>query len=141
MRHPRGDRSRPRAEAGGPRTRQLPERATAGALALVAAFQAALTAGAPFGRAAYGGAHRGRLPRHLRAVSALSSVAYCAGAALVLRGAGTPPVRRRGFTTLTVFMAVGALVNGASRSPVERALWTPLTAATAISSWWSRPTS
>lgn len=119
-------------------TSQLPERATAGALAIIATFQAALAAGAPWGRAAYGGAHHGRLPRHLRAVSASAGVAYCVAAALVLRGAGTPQARRRGFTGLSLFMAVGAVVNGASRSPVERALWTPLTAAAAISSWRSR---
>lgn len=116
-----------------------PERATAVSLAVVGCFQAALAAGAPWGRAAYGGAHRGRLPGRLRAVSTAAGVTYCAGAALVWRGAGSPQARRRGFTALSLFMAVGAVANGASRSPVERALWTPLTAVTAMSSWRSRP--
>ncbi|RYB96046.1 hypothetical protein EUA06_00120 [Nocardioides glacieisoli] len=74
----------------------------------------------------------------MRAASASASVAYCAGAVLVWRDPGSPQARRRAFTALSLFMAVGALVNGASRSPVERALWTPLSAATAVSSWRSR---
>lgn len=115
-----------------------PERATAAALAVVGGFQAALAAGAPWGRAAYGGTHHGSLPGRLRAVSAAASIVYCAGAALVWGDAGSQQARRRAFTALSVFMVVGTLVNGASRSPVERTLWAPFTAATAINSWRSR---
>lgn len=114
------------------------EQATASALAFVGCFQAALAGGAPWGYAAYGGAHHGPLPARLRALSASASIAYFAGATLVWRGTGSPRARRRAFTALSVFMAVGTLLNGASRSPVERALWTPLTAATAISSGLAR---
>lgn len=116
------------------------EQATATSLTVIGLFQVALAAGAPWGQAAYGGAHRGTLPVRLRAVSAAAGVAYGTGAALVWSDVGSPRARRRGFTGLSMFMAVGALVNGASRSAVERTLWTPLTAATAVSCWRSRPT-
>ena len=46
--------------------------ATAG-LAVVAAFQVALAAGAPWGRAAWGGQHQGRLPARLRIASAVAA--------------------------------------------------------------------
>ena len=114
------------------------EQATGAALVVVAAFQGALAAGAPWGRAAYGGGHGGVLPRRLRTVSGVAAVAYGGAATLVLLGAGSPAARRTGFTALSVFMAVGAAVNGASRSPVERALWTPVTLATSVLAWRSR---
>lgn len=102
-------------------------------------FQAGLAAGAPWGRAAYGGAHDGVLPHQLRAVSGVAAVGYVAGATAVLRGAGREAARRRALTGLAVFMGLGVALNGASRSPVERALWTPLTAATAVLAWRCRP--
>ena len=101
-------------------------------------FQVALAAGAPWGRAAYGGAHGGTLPHHLRLISGLAALTYGGGAILILRGSGSHRVRARGFTALSVFMGLGVLANGASRSPVERALWTPFTAATAVLAWRSR---
>lgn len=115
-----------------------PERATAAALVVIGGFQAALAAGAPWGRAAYGGAHGGTLPLHLRTISGVAAVTYGGGAALIVRGSGTPGSRSRAFTVLSVFMGVGVVANGASRSPVERALWTPVTAATAVLAWRSR---
>lgn len=108
-------------------------------LAGLSVFQAALAAGAPWGRAAYGGTHDGTLPGHLRAVSGVAAVAYGAGAALGLRGSGTPQARRRAYTALSAFMAVGVVLNAASRSPVERAIWTPVTAVAAVTSWRARP--
>ena len=114
------------------------ERATAAALVAVGTFQIALAAGAPWGRAAYGGTSPGRLPDHLRTISGLAALGYGTGAALVLRGSGSPQARTRAFTTLSVFMGVGALVNAASRSPVERAIWTPVSATTTVLAWRSR---
>ena len=115
-----------------------PERATAAALAAISAFQIALAVGAPWGRAAYGGTRHGTLPNHLRAISGMAALGYGAGAVLVLRGSGSPSTRARAFTTLSVFLAIGAVANGASRSPVERAVWTPVTAGTAVLAWRSR---
>jgi hypothetical protein len=114
------------------------EQATAAGLVVLGAFQVALAAGAPWGRAAYGGTNHGSLPGHLRAISGLAAVGYATGAVLVLRGAGSPQARGRAFTALSVFMGIGAVANGASRSPVERALWTPVTAATAAFALRSR---
>jgi hypothetical protein len=114
------------------------EQATAAALATVGAFQVALAVGAPWGRAAYGGTHRGTLPRHLRAASGVAALGYGTGAVLIVRGAGSAPARARAFTALSVLMAVGTVANGASRSRVERAVWTPVAAATAVLAWRSR---
>jgi len=41
-------------------------------------------------------------------------------------------------TALSVFMGVGVVANGASRSPIERVIWTPMTAITAVLAWRSR---
>lgn len=115
-----------------------PEQATAAALAALGAFQTALAAGAPWGRAAYGGARRGVLPGNLRAISGVAALGYGTGVVLVLRGSGSPRARARAFTALSAFMGIGMVANGASRSPVERFVWTPATAATAVLAWRSR---
>jgi hypothetical protein len=115
-----------------------PEQATAAALVVLGVFQTALAAGAPWARAAYGGMHGGTLPRHLRIASGLAALSYGGGAVLILRGSGSPGVRTRGFTALSVFMGIGVVANAASRSSVERALWTPVTAATTLSAWRAR---
>jgi hypothetical protein len=114
------------------------EQATATVLATVGAFQAALDVGAPWGRAAYGGGHPGTLPRHLRAISGVAAVAYGTGAVLIVRGAGSARVRSRSYSALSVFMIIGAIANGASRSPVERTIWTPVTVAASVLAWRSR---
>lgn len=111
------------------------EQATAVALSALGAFQAALSAGAPWGRAAYGGARPGTLPNHLRAISGVAALGYGTGAVLVLRGTGPPRTRSRAFTALSVCMGLAAVANGASRSPIERAIWTPVAAATAVLAW------
>ncbi|KRE99230.1 hypothetical protein ASG88_16040 [Nocardioides sp. Soil777] len=114
------------------------EQATAAALATLGGFQLALAAGAPWGRAAYGGARPGTLPPHLRAISGVAAVGYGTGVALIVRGAGSTCVRARSFTTLSVLMSIGTIANGASPSLVERAVWTPVTAATTVFAWRSR---
>ena len=115
-----------------------PERATAAVLATLGAFQITLAAGAPWGRAAYGGNRPGTLPNHLRVISGVAALGYITGSALIVRGSGSTRARSRAFTALTVFMGIGVVANGASRSPVERGLWTPVTAATAVLAWRSR---
>lgn len=115
-----------------------PERATGAACGALGVFQLALSAGAPWGRAAYGGTHHGVLPGRLRVVSGVAAVGYGVGAVLILRGNGSPRARAHAFTALSAFMGVGAVANGVSRSPVERALWTPFSAATALLAWRSR---
>ncbi|WP_434994695.1 hypothetical protein [Arthrobacter sp. Ld5] len=113
-----------------------PHRASTGfaalLLAVVGGFQAALAAGAPWGEAAYGGAHRGVLPARYRASSAVSTLVYAALLAVTLgRGPGTL-ARRRILTAASGLMMVGTVMNLASRSRVERVVWTPVAGTLAI---------
>ena len=104
----------------------------------MASFQLALAAGAPWGRASYGGVHEGVLPGRLRIVSGGAALVY-AGMACALASAHTPyPVRRRLLTGVTVVMTLGTVANAASPSGLERAIWTPTTALLAASSWRAR---
>lgn len=107
-------------------------------LAGMAAFQLAIAAGAPVGRASYGGAHPGVLPPRLRAVSAGSTLIYSGIAAAVASRRTPVRVRRRLLTGVTMLMGVGVVVNGVSPSWPERAIWTPTTAVLALSAWRAR---
>lgn len=90
--------------------------ATASAgLAGLAAFQATLAAGAPWGVAAYGG-RPGRLPVRLRRTSAGAAIGYATLATFVASGAGTPMVRRGMFITVAALLGLAVLPNLASPS-------------------------
>lgn len=52
-------------------------RITSGLLATVGVFQAGLAGGLPWGRASYGGAHHGVLPRRLRTLKRRGSGRVC----------------------------------------------------------------
>ena len=97
----------------------------------IAAFQVALTAGAPIGRAAWGGAHE-RLPRKLRVASAVAAFVWVLAALIVLAGAGfeaSPiPVSVADSATwaLAGLLLVGAAMNSFSRSRLERLIWAPV---------------
>jgi hypothetical protein len=97
----------------------------------VAVFQVALAAGAPLGRAAWGGAHE-RLPRHLRVASAAAAGVWVFAALIVLAAAGfeaSPiPAAVAGWATwvLAAFLLVGAVMNLLSRSRLERIIWGPV---------------
>ena len=115
---------------------------TAAALAtigflVIAAFQLALAAGAPLGRAAWGG-KSATLPGNLRRASAVAFVIWLLAAVLILGRGGVieVPVPREVLTwgawILVVLSALGALVNVASSSAWERFGWAPLAAAMAI---------
>lgn len=106
-----------------------PAKLAAALLLVVAAFQAALAAGAPWGGAAYGGGNPGRLPARLRASSAAAMGLYAVLAALTLRARPGAVVARRVLKGTTGMMALGTVMNLASRSRVERALWTPVAGA------------
>lgn len=115
-----------------PTARQGPATLAALLLAVVSAFQAALAAGAPWGRAAYGGMHRGALPARYRASSAVASVVY---GALVLITVGRGPraaTRRRILSGASALMMLGTAMNLASRSPLERTLWAPVAGTLAV---------
>ncbi|MEX0970718.1 MAG: hypothetical protein WD046_09780 [Paracoccaceae bacterium] len=93
-----------------------------GLLGLLAVFQLALAAGAPWGVAAWGGQNPGRLPRHLR-IASLVNIAVFLLAIWALLGALTPGWL---LWSLTAFFGLGILMNLISRSRVERLLWTPV---------------
>ena len=99
-------------------------------LAVLAVFQAALIAGAPLGRFAWGGQHD-VLPAKLRIGSATSIALYVLIAYVALAKAGlVPPLVSAGFTSvacwvLTGYFALGIVLNGISRSKPERLVMTP----------------
>ena len=101
------------------------------ALALVAAFQAALALGAPLGRAAWGGQNPGVLPPRLRVASGVAAIVVyplailyvldSAGlAALGLPGSGAPAM-----WLLTALFLAGTVMNLISPSRPER-IWGPV---------------
>lgn len=100
--------------------------------AVLIAFQLALALGAPWGRAAYGGAEPGVLPPRLRVSSAVAVVVWTAIALAVARRAGLPvwaPVPDA-WLPVVAWVVVGLLViavalNAITRSVVERAIWLP----------------
>lgn len=97
-------------------------------LAGLVVFQAALVAGKPFGRLAWGGQHR-ILPISLRVASALSLVVYIAIAVILLDRADVisvlqdDPVRIAAWVIAALFI-VGIGMNAASRSKPERYVMT-----------------
>ena len=98
---------------------------------VIAVFQVALAAGAPLGRAAWGGAVA-RLPSRLRRASAVSAVIWLVGAVVILGRVGIEIVPLPAIVTtvgawvLVVVSVLGAIVNVASSSRWERFGWGPL---------------
>jgi hypothetical protein len=100
--------------------------------ASLAAFQAALAAGAPWGHAAWGGANADLSAAQQRG-SAVAAVVYVAAAVIVLRRAGIiwpgsshAAIVRWGTWFFSAAMAVGALPNLASQSSWEKLILGPL---------------
>ena len=105
---------------------------------LLASFQVALALGLPWGEAAWGGAHA-HLGVGLRVASGVQAVLATGFALIVLRRAGHhiwAPLPSRWLPIaariLTGYMALGTLMNAASRSSLERAMWTPVALSLAI---------
>jgi hypothetical protein len=100
-------------------------------LAALAAFQAALIAGAPIGRFAWGGQHD-VLPPRLRVGSAVSIVLYAAFALVILERAGLATIfGSPGFVQVACwvlfgYFTLGILMNGISRSKPERNTMAPV---------------
>jgi hypothetical protein len=103
----------------------------------IAGFQAALAAGAPLGRAAWGGGSTD-LATGYRIASAFAVAVWLLAAAVVLERAGfdvsplAGAVVRWGTWVVFGLALVGALMNAASRSPWERFLWAPVSLVLAI---------
>ena len=105
-------------------------------LAALAVFQAALIAGAPIGRFAWGGQHR-VLPTKLRIGSAVSIVLYALFAIVILQRAELiellpDAVAQVGIWILTAYFVLGIVMNGISRSKPERNLMTPVCVVLAV---------
>jgi hypothetical protein len=113
--------------------------AFAAILAAVAVFQIALIAGAPLGHLAWGGQDR-VLPPRKRGGSVVSVVLYVAFAMLGLERAGVIDLLPPGADTflviamwvVAVYLALGILLNLASRSKPERYVMTPVAAVLAV---------
>jgi hypothetical protein len=105
---------------------------------IVAAFQIALTLGAPLGAAALGGTISGSLPGSLRIVTALTALVWLFGTLIVLaRGGFTiSPLPRTvatwGTWVLVGLLGVATLLNFASSSPWERFGWGPFSLAMVV---------
>lgn len=105
--------------------------AAAVGLAGIVLFQLALVAGAPLGRAAWGGIHAGSLPTGWRVASGVAGLVWTAAALLLLRRGGWGPhavpeaLARWGTWTIFGLLLVGALMNIASASGWERYFWGP----------------
>ena len=101
-------------------------------LAVGVVFQIALACGAPWGRLAWGGAHR-VLPRRLRIGSMTSVVLYVAFAVLLLSRTGVLPGGDSAPVIVLTWVlfgysVVGVVLNGISRSRAERWTMTPVCA-------------
>ena len=99
----------------------------------MAAFQAALTLGAPLGAAAMGGTNPGTLPHALRFVTGIATLVWLLAALLVLARGGRarvpvpPAVARAGTWVLVGLLGLGTLMKFASSSLWERFGWGPST--------------
>lgn len=98
-------------------------------LVALAVLQALLSAGRPYGRLVWGGAHE-VLPRPLRVGSALSVVVYAAIAVVLVWRAGVwgEPPRPVAVATwvLLGYFVLGTGTNAISRSRAERFVMTPV---------------
>jgi hypothetical protein len=116
----------------------VPALAAAVGFVVIAVFQIALAAGAPLGRASWGGAHAGQLPTGLRVASAVAVGVWVFAALIVLGRAGfavsplPASLTTWGTWILVGVLAVGALMNFASPSAWERFGWGPFTLILAV---------
>jgi hypothetical protein len=102
-------------------------------LGVIAAFQAALVLGAPWGEFTQGGGTSGPLTTSGRIVAVVSCVMLMVMAGAILGRVGQGPFRLRSsrvktvlawFTTL--YAVAGVVLNLITRSTGERALWAPV---------------
>lgn len=108
-------------------------------IALLALFQIALAAGAPWGRFAWGGA-QAKLPVALRIGSVVSLLIYSACAAIVSDRAKLidvvgDDVSGVGAWVVAGFLSLGVVMNAISRSKPERFTMTPVALVLAASAY------
>lgn len=105
-------------------------------LALLAVFQIALAAGAPWGHFAWGGQQR-VLPRKLRIGSVIAVVIYAVTAFIAWERVGVSTLLPAPFVqvamwVLFAYFALGIVMNAISRSKPERYTMTPVVAVLAV---------
>jgi hypothetical protein len=105
-------------------------------LALVAGFQIALAAGAPWGRLAWGGSHQ-VLPAKLRVGSLVAVLIYAAIVVIAFTRLGALHALPHGAAVVAMwvvfgYFALGIVLNAASRSKAERLVMTPTTVVLAV---------
>lgn len=100
-------------------------------LGIIAVFQIALAAGAPWGAASWGGRHPGKLPTGYRIGSAVAGLffypavaAYILGSAVVF-GDERSSGGEAGLWVLTGLFGLSSVINLISPSKVER-IWAPV---------------
>jgi len=102
-------------------------------LVILTAFQLALAAGAPWGKAAYGGVWPGVVPKGIRINSLVFGAVIYPIVILYVLDAGEVfesswlPAPSVVLWVLVAFFAIGTVMNAISRSKIER-LWAPVTA-------------
>lgn len=106
-------------------------------LLLVVIFQLGLAAGAPWGRASWGGRQPEVLPGHLRVASGVSALVLASFAAIVLVQGGalnvTAPSYLRWVTWgIAGLLALSAVGNLVSPSRTERTVLGPLSLVTSV---------
>lgn len=102
-------------------------------------FELALTAGAPWGEYAMGGAYPGRLPARIRVATGVQAVLLCGLVAVVLSAAGLafPAIAQAAPWLIWVavgFSAVSLVLNSITTSRKERRIWAPVAAVMLASS-------
>jgi hypothetical protein len=105
----------------------------------IAAYQVALALGAPFGTAAWGGAHPGTLPPRFRVASGVGAALWGFAALIILQRVGLSSVLpfgrtfvRRATWVLVVLSCMSAVANFASQSAAERFILAPVAIALAV---------
>jgi len=111
--------------------------ALASSVAIV--FELALTAGAPWGEYAMGGAYPGRLPARIRVATGVQALLLCGFAAAVLSAAGLafPAIAQAAPWLIWVAVglsAVSLVLNSITNSRMERRIWAPVAAVMLASS-------
>lgn len=107
-------------------------------LAVLSLFQLALAAGAPWGKASWGGAWEGVLPRGIRINSLVFGAFLYPLVILYMLDAGGVAefdfLRAEGIVlwVLVFFFVTGTITNAMSRSKIEKMIWTLPTAVLAV---------
>lgn len=103
----------------------------AGLLSVIALFQIALAAGAPWGELAMGGRYPGRFPAPMRIAALVQTGVYAAMAAVLLIRAGVIWPERAADMQIAAYvvtgvMALALVLNLITPSRWERRIWAPV---------------